>query len=62
MRKGFRTRLFAWWYFTIAAGFTLLGINRWMLGDRMWLVVLRFIIAAGFLILGCLTWRSRDVS
>ena len=59
MNKTLRTRLFAWWYFAIAAGFTLLGINRWMLGERMFLIVLRFGIAAGFLILGILTWRSK---
>jgi hypothetical protein len=62
MEKGFRTRLFAWWYFAIAAGFLLLGINRWLLGERMWLVVLRFGIAAGFLVLGYLTWRSKGTS
>ncbi len=59
MNKAIRTRLFAWWYFAISAGFVLLGINRWMLGERMWLVALRFGIAAGFLILGILTWRSK---
>ncbi len=59
MNKALRTRLFAWWYFAIAAGFALLGINRWILGERMWLVGLRFGIAAGFLILGILTWRSK---
>ena len=59
MNKSLRTRLFAWWYFAIAAGFVLLGVNRWMLGERMWLVVLRFGIAFGFLVLGVLTWRSR---
>ena len=57
--KRLRTRLFAWWYFTIAAGFILLAINRWMLGERTWLIVVRFMIAAGFLMLGARTWRSR---
>ena len=59
MDKRLRTRLFAWWYFAIAAGFALLAINRWMLGERMFLVMLRLGIAAGFLILGVLTWRSK---
>ena len=59
MNRSLRTRLFAWWYFAIAAGFVLLGINRWMLGERITLIILRFVIAAGFLILGILTWRSR---
>jgi hypothetical protein len=60
MRGRFRSRLFAWWYFTIAAGFLLLGINRWLLGERLWLVILRFGIAAGFLVLGYLTWRFKN--
>ena len=54
-----RTRLFAWWYFAIAAGFTLLAVNRWLLGERMWLILLRLGIAVGFLILGWLTLRSK---
>ena len=60
MGKGFRTRLFAWWYYTIAAGFLLLAINRWLLGERMWLVLLRLAIAIGFLLLGWATWRSKS--
>ena len=60
MGKRFRSRLYAWWYFTIAAGFLLLGINRWLLGERLWLVFLRFAIAAGFLVLGYLTWKFKD--
>jgi len=59
VNKSLRTRLFAWWYFAIAAGFVLLAINRWILGERMTLIVLRLVIAAGFLILGILTWKSR---
>jgi hypothetical protein len=57
--KRLRTRLFAWWYFAIAAGFVLLAINRWMLGERMTLILLRIGIAIGFLALGVLTWKSR---
>lgn len=53
-------RLFAWWYFAIAAGFFLLGLNRWIMGGRMWLIILRFAIAVGFLLLGLATWRTRD--
>jgi len=59
MNKSLRARLFAWWYFAIAAGFCLLAINRWMLGERPALIVLRFGIAVGFVILGVLTWRSK---
>jgi hypothetical protein len=62
MGRRFRAQLFAWWYFAIAAGFLLLGINRWLLGDRLWLVILRFGIAAGFLVLGYLTWRFKDTN
>jgi len=60
MGKRLRSRLYAWWYFTIAAGFLLLGINRWLLGERLWLVFLRFGIAAGFLVLGYLTWKFKN--
>jgi hypothetical protein len=59
MDKRIRTKLFAWWYFAIAAGFVLLGINRLMVGERMWLIMLRFLIAAGFLLLGYATLRSK---
>ena len=47
-------------YFAIAAGFALLGINRWMLGERVFRVGRRFGIAAGFLILGILTWHTKS--
>jgi hypothetical protein len=59
MDKRLRTKLFAWWYFAIAAGFVLLAINRLMVGERMWLIMLRFLIAAGFLLLGYATLRSK---
>jgi hypothetical protein len=59
MDKRIRTKLFAWWYFAIAAGFVLLAINRWLVGERMWLIMLRFAIAAGFLLLGYATLRSK---
>ena len=57
MKKGLRTKLFAWWYFSIAAGFCLLGIHRWLVGERFSLVLLRFGISGGFLVLGLLTVR-----
>ena len=59
MGKGLRTQLFAWWYFAIGAGFVLLAIRAAMVGERMWLVILRFLIAAGFLALGVATRKSR---
>jgi len=58
MDKRLRTKLFAWWYFAIAAGFALLAINRLLVGERMWLIILRFAIALGFLLLGYATLRS----
>jgi len=45
-------RLYAWWYFTIALGFLLLAINRMLVGEKTWLIVLRLVIAAGFAALG----------
>ena len=58
MDKRLRTKLFAWWYFAIATGFVLLAINRLLVGERMWLIILRFAIALGFLLLGYATLRS----
>ena len=43
-----RTRLFGWWYASIGAGFTLLGVSRLLAGERMTLVALRWLIGAGF--------------
>ena len=60
MGKRLRARLFAWWYFTIAAGFVLLDVRAWMVGDRMWLIALRFAIAVGFFVLGVGTWKTRS--
>ncbi len=59
MNKRLKTKLFAWWYFAIAAGFVLLGIHRWLVGEAKWLIVLRFAIALGFLLLGYVTLRSQ---
>ena len=59
MDKRLRTKLFAWWYFAIAAGFVLLAINRLLVGERMWLIMLRFAIALGFLLLGYATLQSK---
>jgi len=53
-----RARIFAWWYFAISAGFVLLAVNRWLLGERLSLILLRLLIAAGFFVLGWLTWRT----
>ncbi|MBZ5594911.1 MAG: hypothetical protein LAP39_21925 [Acidobacteriia bacterium] len=53
-----RSRWFAWWYFTIALGFVLLAINRALVGEKVWLIALRFVIAAGFAALGYVELRS----
>jgi len=58
MRKGLQARIFAWWYFSIAAGFLLLAVNRLLLGERWPLVWLRFTVSAGFFLLGWLTLRQ----
>jgi hypothetical protein len=50
-------RWYGWWYVCIAIGFALLGIDRWLRGERLSLVALRFVIAAGFGLLGWLQLR-----
>jgi hypothetical protein len=59
VKNPLRTRMFAWWYFTIAGGFLLLAINRWLLGQRAGLVVAQLVTAAAFLLFGLLSW-GRD--
>ena len=58
VKNHLRTRLFAWWYFMIAAGFLLLAINRWLLGQRAGLVVAQLVTAAAFLLFGAMAWKS----
>ena len=55
-----RSRLYAWWYFTIALGFLLLAINRMLVGEKTWLIVLRVVIAAGFAALGYMELRTHS--
>lgn len=52
-------RMFGWWYVCIGAGFVMLAVHRWLIGERAWLVALRAVIGAGFLLLGYLELRSR---
>ena len=54
-----RSLLFGWWYVSIGIGFVLLAVNRIVLGDRTWSMVLRFLIAAGFFVLGYHELRGR---
>jgi hypothetical protein len=57
VRNPLRTRLFAWWYFTIAGGFLLLAINRLLLGQRAGLVLAQLAAAAAFLLFGWMSWK-----
>jgi len=50
--------MFAWWYFTISGGFLLLGINRWLLGQRAGLVIAQLAAAAAFLLFGLMSWNE----
>jgi TM2 domain-containing membrane protein YozV len=60
VEKGLRNRLFAWWYFAIAAGFLLLDIHRLLLGESMWPILLRLAIAVGFALLGWVTLSAKS--
>jgi hypothetical protein len=59
VKNPLRSRMFAWWYFSIAGGFLLLAINRWLLGQRAGLVLAQFVAAAAFVLFGVLSW-GRD--
>jgi hypothetical protein len=52
--------MFASWYFTIAGGFLLLGINRWLLGQRAGLVLAQLAASAAFALFGAMSWGSRS--
>jgi hypothetical protein len=54
-----RSRIFGWWYVTIGLGFTLLAVNRILVGGVNWLIGLRFVIAAGFFLLGYAELRGK---
>jgi hypothetical protein len=47
-----RIRLLGWWYVCIGGGFLLLGVRSLLLGERLWMILLRWVIAAGFVFLG----------
>lgn len=51
------SRYYAWWYFAIALGFLLLGINKMLVGEKLWLIGIRLGISAGFAALGYLELR-----
>lgn len=58
MKNPLRSRMFAWWYFTIAGGFLLLAINRWLLGQRAGLVVAQLDAAGAFTLFGAMSWKG----
>jgi hypothetical protein len=58
VKNPLRTRMFAWWYFTIAGGFVLLALNRWLLGQRAGLVLAQIAAAVAFLLFGVIAWNS----
>jgi len=59
VKNPLRTRMFAWWYFTIAGGFFLLAMNRLLLGQRAGLVLAQLAAAAAFVLFGFMSW-GRD--
>jgi hypothetical protein len=54
-----KVKFYGWWYITIAAGFVLLAMQRWVIGERGWQNWVRLLIAAGFGALGWMTLRSQ---
>jgi len=50
--------MFAWWYFTLAGGFLLLAINRWLLGQRAGLVMAQLAAAGAFVLFGFMSWKG----
>lgn len=52
--------MFAWWYFTIAGGFVLLALNRWLLGQRAGLILAQAAAAVAFALFGAISWNSPD--
>jgi hypothetical protein len=52
-------RWMGWWYCAIAIGFALLAIEHVVIGDKLWLIGIRFIIAAGFGFLGWMEFRAK---
>lgn len=60
MKNPLRTRMFAWWYFTISAGFVLLALNRVLLGQRAGLVLAQLAAALAFALFGAISWGGRQ--
>ena len=60
MKIPLRSRMFAWWYFSIAAGFVLLALNRWLLGQRAGLVLAQLAAALAFALFGAISWGGKQ--
>lgn len=60
MKNPLRTRMFAWWYFSISAGFILLALNRWLLGQRAGLVLAQLAAALAFALFGVISWGGKQ--
>ena len=58
VKNPLRAGMFAWWYFTIAGGFLLLALNRWLLGQRAGFVLAQGAAAVAFLLFGVIAWNS----
>ena len=52
--------LMGWWYFCLGTGFLLMGLYRLIIGERLWLVLLRWLLAVGFLALAFTEAQSKD--
>ena len=57
--KQLSSRWMAWWYLAIALGFTLLAINRAIVGEKLWLIGVRVVIALGFGTLALMAFRGK---
>lgn len=57
-----RTRLFAWWYLSIALGFLMLTVRQILIGGRLPGIIVRLVISAGFALLAVYAFRSQSKS
>jgi hypothetical protein len=50
-KKCEKLSLLGWWYFCLGSGFLLLGFQRLLTGEKIWLVLLRWVLSVGFFVL-----------
>jgi hypothetical protein len=55
--RGFQSKNWGWWYFSIGSGFLLLAIAHLLQGAGLVAIVLRIAVAAGFALLGWMQLR-----